>query len=83
MLSFNLSDITIITVKNIGYWCIIRNISNSEAINLLENSVLENCGYTLKKYCLKFQSTQDSFFIIFFVIVVYIKWLIVWTPVSL
>ena len=34
MLSVNISDITIITVKNVYYRCIIHNISRSEAINL-------------------------------------------------
>ena len=42
MLSVNISDIAIITVKNVNYRCIIHNISKSEAINLLENSVLED-----------------------------------------
>ena len=41
----NISDITIITVKNVDYRCIIHNISKSEAINLLESAVLENRGY--------------------------------------
>ena len=45
MLSVNISDITIIAVKYIDYRCIIHNISKSEAINLLKNSILENCGY--------------------------------------
>ena len=45
MLSVNISDIAIITVKNVDYRCIIHNISKSEAINLLENYVLEDCGY--------------------------------------
>ena len=40
--SLNFSDIPIITVKNVDYCCIIHNINKSEAINLLENSVLEN-----------------------------------------
>ena len=42
MLSVNISDITVITVENVNYRCIIHNISKSEAINLLKNSVLEN-----------------------------------------
>ena len=42
MLSVNISDIAIITVKNVDYRCIIHNISKSEAINLLKNSVLED-----------------------------------------
>ena len=33
MLSVNISDIAIITVKNVGYRCIIHKISKSEAIN--------------------------------------------------
>ena len=40
----NISDITIMTIKNVDYCCIIHNISKSEAINLLKNSVLEDCG---------------------------------------
>ena len=42
-LSVTISDIPIITIKNVDYRCIIHNISKSETINLLENSVLENC----------------------------------------
>ena len=45
MLSLNIKDIEIITIKNVDYRCIIHNISKSEAINLLKNSVLENRGY--------------------------------------
>ena len=45
MLSVNISDIAIITFKNVDYRCIIHNISKSEAINLLKNSVLEDSGY--------------------------------------
>ena len=41
----NISDIDIITVKNVDYRCIIHNISKSEAINLLESSVVEDCVY--------------------------------------
>ena len=37
----NVSDITIITIKNVDYLCIIHNISKYEAINLLESAVLE------------------------------------------
>ena len=40
----NISDIAIITIKKVDYCCIIHN-SKSEAINLLENSVLEDRGY--------------------------------------
>ena len=45
ILSVNISNIAIITVKKFNYHCIIRNISKSEAINLLINSVLEDHGY--------------------------------------
>ena len=45
MLSVNISDIAIITVKNVDYRCFIHNISRSDAINLLKNSVLEDRGY--------------------------------------
>ena len=45
MLSVNISDIAIITIKNIVYCCIIHNISKSEAINLLKSPVLEYCVY--------------------------------------
>ena len=45
MLSVNTGDIAIIIVQNVDYRCIIHNISRSEAINLLKNSVLEYRGY--------------------------------------
>ena len=38
VLSVNISDIAIITVKTVDYRCIIHNISKSEAINLSKNS---------------------------------------------
>ena len=47
MLSVSISDITIITIENVDYHCIIHNISKSEAINLLESSVPEDRGYIL------------------------------------
>ena len=39
MLSVNISNITIITIKNV------HSIRKSEAINLLENAVPEDHGY--------------------------------------
>ena len=42
MLNAHISDIAIITIKNVDYRCNIHNISKSEAINLLENSLLED-----------------------------------------
>ena len=46
MLSVSISDITIITIENVDYHCIIHN-SKSEAINFLESSVPEDRGYIL------------------------------------
>ena len=45
MLCVHISDIAIITVKNVDYRCIIHNISKSKAINLLKSFALENHGY--------------------------------------
>ena len=44
MLSVNITDIAIITVKNGDHCCTIYNISKYEAIDFLKNSVLENRG---------------------------------------
>ena len=48
MLCLNISDITILTVKNVDYSCIIHNISKSESANLSKNFVLEDRVYILK-----------------------------------
>ena len=61
MLSVSISDIAMITVKNVDYCCIIYNISKSKAINLLENSFLEDRWY-IQKYCLEF---SVSFLLLF------------------
>ena len=45
MLSVNIIDIAIISVKNDYYRCIIHDISKSGAINLLKTSVLEDRWY--------------------------------------
>ena len=42
ILSVNISDTAIMTVKNVDYCCIIHTISKSEAINKLKTSVFEN-----------------------------------------
>ena len=44
MLSINISNIAVITIKNIDYRCIIHNTSKSGAINLLKNSILKDRG---------------------------------------
>ena len=43
-LRVTISDTAIITIKGIDYHCIIH-VNKSEAINLLENSLLEDCSY--------------------------------------
>ena len=45
VVSLNLSDIAIITVKGVDYRCIIHDISKSYPIHLLENPVLDYDGY--------------------------------------
>ena len=44
MLCVNISDIAIITVKDVGYCSIIHKISKSEVINLLKKIVLDDRG---------------------------------------
>ena len=44
ILCLNIKDIANITVKVVYYCCIIHDITKFEAIYLLENSVLDNCG---------------------------------------
>ena len=56
MFSVNISNITIVIVENIHYLCIIDGIRKSQAINLLENSVLDDRGY-YKKSCENFGLT--------------------------
>ena len=80
MLCLDTSDITIITVNNVDYRCIIHNISKSEGINLLKMLYLKIVSI-YKKHCLNFHSNQDSSFTLFCLL--YIKWLILWTSVSL
>ena len=45
VLCLNISDIAVITVKNVDYRSIIHNVNKSEAMNLLENSLLEDLSY--------------------------------------
>ena len=70
MLCLNISNIAIITIKNVDYRFIIHNITKPEAINLLKNSFLEDHGYVEKNI---------SYFLVRFFnffCLVYIKWLI-------
>ena len=65
MLSVNIGDVVIITIKNIDYLCIIHNNRKSKAINLLENYVLEDRGYILKNIVLNFSLFKAVFFTFF------------------
>ena len=47
MLSGNIRDIAIITVKNVDYRCIINNISKPKAINLLRNVFFRHFFFSL------------------------------------
>ena len=42
MLGVNISDVAIITIRDVDYRCNIHDINKSEEINLLENSLLED-----------------------------------------
>ena len=70
MMCLNISNIAIITFKEVDYRCIMYNISKSKAINLLENYMLEDREYIKKNLALIFY-------------LVYIKWLMLWTSTSL
>ena len=65
MLSFNISEITIMAVKNFDYPFIIQNISKSEAINTLEIAELENRGYIYKKIVLIFSLFKAVFCLVY------------------
>ena len=72
----NISNITIFTVENVDYCCIIHNNSKYEAINLLKNSVLEDRGYRYEKILSCISVYSRWVFLIFFVLLC-MKWLIV------
>ena len=44
MVVYDLNDFMILSIKGIDYRCNVFNISKSDAINLLNNSVLDNKG---------------------------------------
>ena len=48
MLCLNLTDIAIITAKDVDYRCIIHEISKSDTIYLLHNSLWVYIKYKLK-----------------------------------
>ena len=43
--SLNISHIAITAVTGVGYHCIIHCIGQHKVIHLLQNYVLEDCGY--------------------------------------
>ena len=67
MLCRNISNIAIITVKNIDYHCIISfyNINKSEAIHLLENSVVQDRAYLYKSMVLNLSLLKNLFLLVF------------------
>ena len=48
ILNVNISSVAINTIKNVNYYCINHYISKSEAISLLESSVIKDRGYLWK-----------------------------------
>ena len=44
MMAYELKSIVILNVKGVDYRCILRGISRDEAVNRLNNSVLEDKG---------------------------------------
>ena len=50
MKRLNVGDITIKTLKGAGYHCSIYDVSKSEAMNLFENSVLNDRGFILNTF---------------------------------
>ena len=53
MLCLDISDIVVITLKDVAYRLIIHGISKSGPIDLFENSMLGDLGYIWKCICRK------------------------------
>ena len=81
MLWLNITNTTNITVKNVDYRCVIDSISKYEAINLLKIQLLE-IEIVYKNIALIFSLFKTNYFFYFFCLI-YIKWLIAWTSISL
>ena len=81
MLWLNITNTTNITVKNVDYRCVIDSISKYEAINLLKIQLLE-IESVYKNIALIFSLFKTNYFFYFFCLI-YIKWLIAWTSISL
>ena len=58
MMSMNLSDIAILNIKSADYRCIIRVISKSEAINILQHTDLTKKAvhYQTQKYIITYKN---------------------------
>ena len=54
MLSINLGNMNILKSHGVDYWCIIKRISKSEAINLMQNIDLSEKSGTLKNMKIHF-----------------------------
>ena len=65
MLSVNVNDVAIITIKNVDYRCIIHNIDKSEANDLLKKSLLDHRGYIYKNIFLNLSLLKTVFFYFF------------------
>ena len=50
MLCLNINNNATITAENVDYCSITHDIINSQAIKLLRNCVLEDCGYIQKMH---------------------------------
>ena len=79
MLSFDVNNVAIITVKNVDYRYIIHNISKFDPMDLLQ--IVIDCGYIYKNIALNFSLFKTAVFTFF--CLVHTKWLMVWTSISL
>ena len=50
MLCLNISNIAVITARDVDHHCIIHAICKSKTVYLLESSVLVDCGYIYNAY---------------------------------
>ena len=46
MMSPDINNVAVTSIKSVDFHCIIYGVSNSVAVHLLENSVLNGCGFT-------------------------------------
>ena len=79
MLSFDVSNVAIIAVKNVDYRYIIHSISKFDPIDSLK--IVIDCGYIYKNIALNFSLFKTAVFTFF--CLVHTKWLMVWTSISI